>query len=227
MASHPYISGPGNITQMIGFLRKSFPATVTSETVKKLGLANNAESYVINALHFLGIIDEAGKRTEKGREIFAHHDDDAFAKAFAGMVKTAYKELFELRADAAWTMPKDELITFFRRTDKTSEVIGTRQAAVFQAIRGLAGYEGSGVAQRVGGANKPANKATKQKVAKVEKASISTTAASAAAEPVVHFKPGRKEMALTVRVEINLPAEASAETYDNIFKSIKANLLNE
>jgi hypothetical protein len=212
---------------MIGFLRKSFPATVTSETVKKLGLANNAESYVINALHFLGIIDEAGKRTEKGREIFAHHDDAAFAKAFAGMVRTAYKELFELRADAAWTMPKDELINFFRRADKTSDVIGTRQAAVFQALRGLAGYEGSGVAQRVGGPNKSTTKISKQKVIKSEKATNSTKAGGAAVEPIVHFKQSKKEMALTVRVEINLPAEASAETYDNIFKSIKANLLNE
>ena len=226
MASHPYISGPGNLTQMIGFLRKSFPANVTSETVKKLGLANNAESYVINALHILGIIDEAGKRTEKGHEIFAHHDDGAFAKAFAGMVKDAYKDLFELRGDAAWTMPKSELINFFRRADKTSEVIGTRQAAVFQALRGLAGYEGSGVAQRIAGPNKSPTK-TAKKAAKPEKVTASTKTAAAAAEPAVHFKPSKKDMALTVRVEINLPAEASAETYDNIFKSIKANLLNE
>jgi hypothetical protein len=58
MASHPYISGAGNITQMIGFLRKNFPATVTSDTVKKLGLASKNESYVINVLQFLGLIDE-------------------------------------------------------------------------------------------------------------------------------------------------------------------------
>lgn len=49
MASHPYISGPNNITQMIGYLRKNFPAVVTSETVKKFQLASNNESYVINA----------------------------------------------------------------------------------------------------------------------------------------------------------------------------------
>ncbi|WP_242445897.1 hypothetical protein [Sphingopyxis lindanitolerans] len=35
---------------------------------------------------------------------------------------------------------------------------------------------------------------------------------------------GRKDMALTVRIEINLPANGSKETYDNIFKSIRANL---
>ena len=186
--------------------------------MKKLGLANNAESYVINALHFLGIIDEAGKRTEKGQEVFAHHDDASFAKAFAGMVKNAYKDLFELRGDAAWTMPKSELINYFRRADKTSEVIGTRQAAVFQALRGLAGYEGSGVAQRIAGLNRSSTKNAKQEAAEPEKATASTKTA-AAAEPAVHFKPGKKDMALTVRVEINLPAEASAETYDNIFKS--------
>jgi hypothetical protein len=47
MATHPYISGAGNVTQMVTQLRKSFPATISSETVKKLGLAPNNESYVI------------------------------------------------------------------------------------------------------------------------------------------------------------------------------------
>jgi hypothetical protein len=63
MASHPYIAGAGNLTQMIGFLRKNFPATVNSDTVKKFGLAPKNESYVINALQFIGVIDEEGKRT--------------------------------------------------------------------------------------------------------------------------------------------------------------------
>lgn len=66
MASHPYISGAGNIAQMIGFLRKNFPATVTSDTVKKLQIASNNESYVINALQFIGLMDEEGKRTDIG-----------------------------------------------------------------------------------------------------------------------------------------------------------------
>ena len=96
MTSHPYISGAGNIAQMIGFLRKNFPATVTSETVKKLGLASNNESYVINALQFLGLIDEAGKRTDRGQTVLATHEDGAFNKAFEGLVKEAYKDLFEI-----------------------------------------------------------------------------------------------------------------------------------
>ena len=131
MASHPYISGPGNISQMISYLRKNFPATVTSETVKKFGLASNNESYVINALQFLGLIDEEGKRTTEGHDILVL-SDDKFPAAFEGLVKKAYSDLFEIRGEDAWTMTKSELVGYFRTTDKTSEVIGGRQAGVFQ-----------------------------------------------------------------------------------------------
>lgn len=82
MSTHPYISGAGNITQMIGFLRKNFPASVTSETIRKLSLAPKNESYVINVLQFLGLIDEEGKRTGKGHEVMTIHNEAEFCKAF-------------------------------------------------------------------------------------------------------------------------------------------------
>jgi hypothetical protein len=218
MASHPYISGAGNITQMIGFLRKNFPATINSDTVKKLGVAPKNESYVINALQFIGIIDEEGKRTDRGREILVTHDEEAFKKAFEGLIQDSYQDLFDLRGDDAWTMNKDALIGYFRNADKTSDVIGTRQAAVFQAFRALAGHEQPPAIPKKSGASKSASKSSKSK-GKVQ--------SSIPVELPTLVAPPKKDMALTVRVEINLPAEASAETYDNIFKSIKANLLNE
>ena len=50
-------------------------------------------------------------------------------------------------------------------------------------------------------------------------------AAAATVTPANASQKGEKpEMALTVRIEINLPAEGTQETYDAIFKSIKANL---
>ena len=121
---HPYISGVGNVEQMIGFLRKNFPSTVTSDTVKKFSIASNNESYVINALQFIGVIDEQGKRTPKGHDVFVL-GNDAFPKAFGDLIHYSYKDLFDLRGEDAWTLSKDELIAFFRRSDKTSEVIGS------------------------------------------------------------------------------------------------------
>ena len=37
---------------------------------------------------------------------------------------------------------------------------------------------------------------------------------------------GSRDFGLSVRIEINLPANATKETYDNIFKSIKENLID-
>jgi len=221
MASHPYISGPGNISQMIAYLRKNFPATVTSETVKKFGLASNNESYVINALQFLGLIDEEGKRTTEGHDILVL-SDDKFHPAFEGLVKKAYSDLFDIRGEDAWTMTKSELTSYFRTTDKTSEVIGGRQAGVFQVFRSLAGHEG--------GDDKSASKSpaksrqNRARTAPSQSKAKPTAPNETKAEAGFGSSEGHKDMALTVRIEINLPANGSKETYDNIFKSIRANL---
>lgn len=220
MASHPYISGPGNVAQMIAYLRKNFPATVTSETVKKFGLASNNESYVINALQFVGVIDEEGKRTAKGHDVFVL-SDDAFPKAFEGLVTVAYSDLFDLRADDAWTMTKAELTAYFRTTDKTSEVIGGRQAGVFQVFRVLAGHETT----EEKATPRPAGKARSPKAKPAPQPKAKAAHVTDGGQKVeVNATGQKKDMALTVRIEINLPANGSKETYDNIFKSIRANL---
>lgn len=69
--SHPYISGAGNISKMVQSLRKSFPTTVSSETVKRLGIAPNNESSVINALQFVNVIDGDGKKTDAAAKAFS------------------------------------------------------------------------------------------------------------------------------------------------------------
>ena len=224
MANHPYISGAGNITQMIGYLRKNFPATVTADTVKKLGLASNNESYVINVLQFLGVIDEKGKRTDAGHETMTKHDESEFCSAFSGLVKTAYSDLFELRGDDAWTMDKSQLVSYFRSADKTSDIIGGRQAGVFVALRELAGHVAeqsqSTLKARANSVPKP-RAAVKPAKPAAHKAQDETVE-QGSAHP--NFRPQKGDMALTVRIEINLPTEGTQETYDAIFRSIKANL---
>lgn len=110
--SHPYISGSGNIAKMVNHLRNSFPPTVTSDTVKKLGIASNNESYVINALQFVGVIDDEGKRTADANKAFNSHKDEDFQKSFKSLVQIAYKDLFDLHGEKGWELSKDDLITF-------------------------------------------------------------------------------------------------------------------
>ena len=144
--------------------------------------------------------------------------DTEFQKAFAGLVQAAYSDLFDLRGTDAWEMSKTELTAYFRTTDKTSEAIGARQASVFIMFRGLSGHEQP--------SETPSPKQAKTPKAKAQP-SKSKSAPEAPAVVLNGASSGKKDMALTVRIEINLPANGTQETYDNIFKSIRANLIND
>ena len=136
---HPYVSGSGPLFQMVNHLRKLFPiGGATADTLKKLGLAPNNESYVINILRFIDIIDEEGKKTEAAGKVFNQHEDAAFQTAFAGLVKSAYSDLL-LHGDEAWKLGIDALIQYFRSTDDTSAIVGRRQATTFQGLSALSG----------------------------------------------------------------------------------------
>jgi hypothetical protein len=217
MATHPYISGPGNVAQMVSQLRKSFPGTINSDTVKKLGIAPNNESYVINALHFIGVIDSEGKKTAAAAKTFSHHKDEEFSKQFAPLVKQAYSSLFDLHGEDAWNLDVDELITFFRQTDQTSAAIGGRQAGTFRVFAGLSGH-----GELPDAKGKKVTKAEKGDKKQRKPKNAATNPPASTTSLYTHEKTG---IGLTVRVEINLPADGTKETYDSIFRSIKENLL--
>jgi len=200
-ATHPYISGPGNIAQIVNHLRKNFPSTVTSDTVKRLSIAPNNESYVINALQFIGVLDEEGNKTEEAAKVFSIHKDEEFYSEFSKLVKSSYE------------------------ADQTSATIGARQAGTYLVFKALSGHGELPSLRKAGtkkavlpskGQGKTASIKTKQRVTKVK---VPSAAASEA--------KSKGEVAITVRVEINLPGDGTKETYDNIFKSIRENLMDE
>ena len=220
MANHPYIGGTGAIVQAVGHLRRSFPATVTADTLKKLGIAPKNESYLINILRFLTVIDAEGKRTDKAAKIFNLHDDAQFQKAFGQMVKDAYVDLFGLHGETAWALDTDSLITFFRQADQSSGIVGTRQANTFRTLAALAGH---------GEAPAPRQRAAQGNGSRHEKGS-GKSAKKAKAEPIAAPPAAGAAFAsalgLTVRIEVNLPTDASQDAYDKIFQSLRKNLID-
>lgn len=82
---HPYMSGSGGIVQTIAHLRRSFPAQVTAETLKKLGIASNNETYVLNILRFVEVLDQDGKKNAKAATVFNKHDDGNFKRALLNL----------------------------------------------------------------------------------------------------------------------------------------------
>jgi hypothetical protein len=219
---HPYMSGSGGLVQAVNQLRKSFPAQVTADTLKKLSIAPNNETYVLNILRFIGVIDAAGKKTPKAGTVFNLHTDPDFQKGFAEMVEAAYSELFGLHSKDAWILSTDKLISFFRQTDSTSAIVGQRQAGTFQALAGLSGHAAA-VTKAVSAPRRAEGKRVSAPT-KVRPAPKDDSGGSQVVPPVPPQRESR-DVGLTVRVEINLPVAPDQATYDRIFKSIRENLL--
>jgi len=225
---HPYVSGSGPLFQIVAQLRKSFPAAgVTADTLKKLGLAPSNESYVINILRFIEVIDGEGKKTDEAGKIFNQHDDAVFAKAFSALVRNAYSDLFSLHGDRAWKLDQDSLIQYFRSSNDTSALVGRRQATTFQALSALSGYAEAPATKNVTAKKSSPNKGENAKKPKaIPPQRTPDTQLPSPQKNSVMNEQGMSKVGLTVRVEINLPAGGDQETYDRIFKSIRENLIN-
>lgn len=217
----PYTHSGGPLIRTIEQLRKSFPEPFDSNTMQKLGLAPNNESYVLNVLRFLGVIDEAGKRVAAKAKAFAQHKNEAFEKEFEQLVKDAYKDLFDLHGDSAWALEKDDLTQFFRASDSSSDVVGRRQASTFRALSSLAGHAETPVVREIpDGGGRPRSPARRKK------APAKPAGSSSQAKPAPPPASGpARDLGLTVRIEVNLPADGDQATYDRIFKSIRKNLI--
>lgn len=231
---HPYMSGSGGVTQLVGQLRKAFPATVTADTLKKLGIAPQNESFVLNIMKFVGVLDAENKKTPAAGPVFNKHDNAEFQQEFAKLVTGPYRELFDLHGEDAWTLPLDKLISFFRNHDGTGDVVGKRQATTFQTLARISGKLTEGVAATVKSASSGGGAKIAKKVSPVKKAAPAGVALGPTPAPA-HVQPpaqansgaaGTGGVGLTVRIEINLPPGGDQATYDAIFKSIRENLLN-
>lgn len=222
---HPYVSGTGVLVQVLDHLKKSFPAIFDADVLRKLGLAPQNESYILNTLRFIKLIDDKGARTAEGQKTFTQHDSTAFEKAFSDLVKSAYADLFKIHGDAAWTLDSARLITYFRQADQSTELVGTRQASAFKA---LAIY--SGKAEAPASSSRAKTKSPVASRAK-SRAPVKSTASDdhpseGGSSRIVKESGQERNLGLTVRIEINLPASGDQDTYDKIFKSIRANLIN-
>jgi len=220
---HPYVSGTGVLVQVLGHLKKSFPTTFDADVLRKLGFAPQNESYIINTIRFIKLIDENGARTPAAQKTFTLHDSTAFARAFSDLVKSAYVDLFRLHGDNAWNLDSARLITYFRQTDQSSELVGTRQANTFKA---LSTYAGKVEAPMPSARTKTKSPSSAKSKAKPPAKPVVKDNRDSNVVPRGIQDNGDRNFGLTVRIEINLPASGDQDTYDRIFKSIRANLIN-
>ncbi|HEY2141581.1 MAG TPA: DUF5343 domain-containing protein [Solirubrobacteraceae bacterium] len=231
MANYPYISGQTAVIAAVGQLRKGFPAKVDAGYLQRFDIAPANESYVISILRFLGLIDEEGARVEASTAYF-FGNDDSFKSGLEDTLRSAYSQLFDEMGDSALSAERGELTHWFRAADKTSDLVGQRQSSTFQTLAALAGH-GELPSTRGRAAKKTAaatggteikTKVNKKAVSKKNEAQP-LSGVRAAASHKGETSMGQ-DVALTVRIEVNLPAGGDDHTYDAIFASIKKHLMS-
>ena len=225
MATYPYTSGQGALVKAFEQFRKVFPPTVDASTLKRFNIAPANESYIINIFRFLGLIDDEGKKVDGVADIFFHGEDE-FKSGLEGLLTIAYADLFAEHGANAWDEGKDGLTTWFRVKDKTSELIGGRQASTFLTLAALSGHgEPFKPAPVTKSATTP--KAVKPKSSPQSKQENAKTPEVTVTTPATQQVPATASpVGLTVRVEVNLPAAGTPEVYDAIFASIRKNLID-
>lgn len=226
---YPYTVTIPGLRNTLRQLRSAFPTKLTADTLKKWSIAPNNETYVLNVLRFLGLIDEEGNRQSDAYRVFVEHDDEAFAKKFEALVRAAYRDLFETFGDEAWTLDRDRLIRFFRTSDETSATVGSRQASTFTTLASIAGHGPPPIEIRTAVPRAPRRR---PKPGRPESAHVRARGARAAVAGEVQAETvgrpdhrGLRGPALTVRIEVNLPVTDDQGVYDKIFRSIRENLI--
>ena len=127
---YPYVASGGPLVKTIDQLRKSFPKEVTAETLRKLGVAPQNESYVINVLRFLNVIDEEGKKVDGKAKAFLHVPGRCLSSKRSARSSGKRTRSFSIcEARRPGQMDRPSLAQFFRTSDHSTEIRrGVRQA---------------------------------------------------------------------------------------------------
>lgn len=224
MPTYPYTSGAQAVVKTLDQLRKSFPAKVDAAYLQRFQIAPSNESYVIGIIRFLGLIDDEGNRQDDKIDFF-HGSDVKFQAGMDALLREAYAELFAEMGEEAYKSERDSLGYWFRGADKTSDLVGKRQAGTFLALASSAGKAEAAPART--SASTPRPRAASPAIGSTIKKAKASKATTSDATTPVQVPPGdtRTDVGLTVRIEVNLPAGGDADTYDAIFASIKRHLI--
>ena len=227
MPQFPYATTLTGLTGTIQQLRSVFPPKVTADTLKKWNIAANNEGSVLQTLRFIGVVDDEGTKQPQAAKVFVL-DDAAFGPEFGELVKSGYASLFELFGEAAWELEKSKLTGFFRTSDETSARVGEQQAATFTALASLAGHAPvtAGAGSGNGNGSPSRTRAPRGGDSRPKPAATRSAPASRIVTEVQPLPPASRVPPLSVRIELNLPVSDKQEVYDNIFRSIRENLLN-
>lgn len=210
MADVPYTKTIASIPRFMSHIQDAgVPDKVTQKYLKSVGFTSSNDSYLLGLLKGIGFIDNSGGPTPRWK---SYRDKSQAPRVMAEAVRDGYAGLFAVYADAF--RRDDEAITNYIRgnTDYAGDTV-SRALGSFKALCALADF-----AKVDGSPAQPPAKGPEHPPAS-ESIPVVTTVAPA---PVL---PGRP--AVTINIELQLPASADKSTYDDFFAAMRKHLFDD
>jgi len=201
-----YITNPAKIRSFLEKIRAAGkPDKVTLKTIESLGFKSVNDRALLPIIKALGLVDGSGVPTARWGAFRSN-----YKAALAAGIREHYAKLFTLYPDA-FQKDTEALNSFF--SSHTSVSAGTLKFIIstFKTLCSIAdfGPESTSIA-----VTSPAT------------ADVPTGAPAIITQsrPIVSASPG---VTVNINVQLTLPENADAKTFDQFFKAMREHLLNE
>lgn len=201
MTAYPYVASPDKIPALFKKIGEiGIPKKFTNATLKSIGFTSSNDARLVNVVKFLGLTDQSGVPTPLWTE-FRKHPKIAIAKA----VRTAYSDLFEHYADAN-ERDAEALRTYFSANSNLGSLAVGQMVQTFKAICRLGDFSDH-----------------KKLVPEPMQETSSLHGTSARQPPKI--MAGADGWTVNINIQLQLPADATAETYDRFFEAMRKHLI--
>lgn len=201
----PYMPSVKNLHAILDAIQNAgAPDAFGLDFLKDLGFTSSNDRSVIKVLKYLGLLDSSGRPQAAYKEFMDH----TIAKhVLADRLHQAYDDLFLADKDAH-TRTSDKLKGWFKTKTGAGDAVAKKMATTFKSLASYADFSKAG-----------------KKKPKVE---VPAPVPERAPTPSVERKElpaGEAALALTYRIEVNLPDTTNVDTYRAIFRALREELL--
>lgn len=203
-----------NISEVFNkIIEGATPERFNIEHLRGIGFSSSYDRAIIPILKDLGFIDNDGRPTQRYKEF---RDRSRSKIVMAEALREAYSDIFLIRENGISKSDREAIEGKFKSVHGSTDRVAELQAMTFLSLLPLADFS----AVR--------SKEAALSDSKVDDSSPDQFVGKSALPPMSDLGGrGKRDIALSYRVDIYLPATRDIETYNAIFRSIKENLLNE
>lgn len=209
MTAYPYVMSPEKVPSFFKKIGEiGIPPKFTNVTLKSIGFTSSNDSRFVSLLKFLRFADESGAPLANWKE-FRTKPKETMGKA----IRVAYSDLFQHYTDAQ-QRDDEALRTYFAANTTTGAKAVSNMVSTFKAVCKLADFSSAfeeevldeDSADNAPNQNEPGNRNG----------------------PVVRARTnaGPNGMTVNINIQLQLPADATPETYERFFEAMRKHVLN-